>query len=101
MMYEGRAQKYGTQIVPDGRCYRLWDVDPDTTDELRAEWDVPPLQKQLERAEALSRNQPQPPMREAPPWLRKAIERWASAAGASSPESRCPPPKMSGGFLGE
>ena len=83
MMYEGRAQKYGTQFVPDGRRYRLWDVDPATTDEMRAEWDVPPLQTQLERADTMSRDLPQPPMGEAPYWLRKAIQRWADEAGES------------------
>lgn len=31
-MYSGKAQKFGTQIVPDGQRYRLWDVDPETTD---------------------------------------------------------------------
>jgi hypothetical protein len=32
LMYAGRPQRYGTNIVPDGVRYRLWDVDPDTTD---------------------------------------------------------------------
>jgi hypothetical protein len=81
MMYEGRPQRYGTQIVPDGRGYRLWDLDPTTTDEMRAEWNVPPLQTQLERAEAMSRSLPQPPMSEAPSWLKRAVERWANHPG--------------------
>lgn len=80
-MFEGRAQKYGTQFVPDGKGYRLWDVEPETTDEERRQWDVPPLAEQLQRAEDLSRCQPQPPMHDAPDWLRAAIERWRSADG--------------------
>jgi hypothetical protein len=35
-MYEGRRQKYGTQFVPDGVRYQLWDVEPATTDAERA-----------------------------------------------------------------
>jgi glycine oxidase len=31
-MYQGKPQKYGTQFVPDGKRWRLWDVDPTTTD---------------------------------------------------------------------
>jgi hypothetical protein len=75
-MYEGRPQKYGTQFVPDGERYRLWDVDPSTTDAERASWNVPPLGEQLRRADELSRSEPQPPMTDAPAWLKDAIERW-------------------------
>lgn len=75
-MYQGKPQKYGTQIVPDGARYRVWDVDPDTTDEERAAWDVPPLLEQLERAMNLTERTPQPPMEAAPPWLKAAVERW-------------------------
>src|SRR5215204_2573707 len=42
-MYQGKPQKYGTNYVFDGNRDRLWDVDPQTTDEERAAWDVPPL----------------------------------------------------------
>jgi hypothetical protein len=75
-MYQGKPQKYGTQIVPDGKRYRLWDVDPDTTDPERARWDVPPLAEQQKRAAALTKSTPQPPMEEAPQWLKEAIDRW-------------------------
>lgn len=68
-MYAGRPQRYGTQFVPDGIRYRLWDLDPATTDAERAEWDVPPLAEQLARAEAMTRTNPQPPMDGAPAWL--------------------------------
>ena len=49
-MYQGLPQKYGTQFVPDGNRYRLWDVDPATTDAERAAWDVPSLAEQERRA---------------------------------------------------
>jgi hypothetical protein len=75
-MYQGQPQKYGTQIVPDGERYRLWDVEPATTDAERAAWDVPPLAEQERRAEELTRRAAQPPMAEAPAWLREAIARW-------------------------
>ena len=42
-MYQGKPQIYGTNYVFDGFNDRLWDVDPATTDEERAAWDVPPL----------------------------------------------------------
>lgn len=75
-MYDGRPQRYGTQFVPDGVRFRLWDVDPATTDAQRAEWDVPPLAAQQRRAEELTRTEPQPPMDEAPAWLVAALRRW-------------------------
>ena len=76
LMYAGRAQKYGTNMVPDGVRVRLWDVDPATTDEERAAWDVPPLAEMQARAAAI--DEPMPPMDEAPDWLRAALERWKS-----------------------
>lgn len=78
-MYEGRAQKFGTQFVPDGERYRLWDVEPTTTDAERAQWDVPSLTEQHARAEEMTRTEPQPPLDLAPEWLRDAIERWRAA----------------------
>lgn len=77
-MYEGRQQKYGTQFVPDGERYRLWDVDPSTTDEDRVTWDVPSLAVQRNRAEEMTRSEPQPPMTQAPNWLKEAVRRWQS-----------------------
>ena len=79
-MYEGRPQRYGTQFVPDGRRYRLWDVEVATTDAERAAWDVPPLAAQLERAEEMTRTEPQPRMDDAPAWLRPALARWRAEA---------------------
>lgn len=75
-MFEGRPQRYGTQIVPDGTRHRLWDWEPATTDAERAAWDVPALAEQLRRADELTRTEPQPPLDEAPEWLQQAVARW-------------------------
>lgn len=75
-MYRGSRQKYGTQIVPDGTGYRVWDVDPETTDEERAVFGVPSLEELKRRAERLSTESPQPDFAHAPRWLLEAIERW-------------------------
>jgi hypothetical protein len=50
LMNQGRPQKYGTQYRGIGDRYELYEVDPTTTDEERAEWDVPPLAEALRRA---------------------------------------------------
>jgi hypothetical protein len=77
LMYQGRPQKYGTQFTTDGKSQRLWDVDPATTDEERAAWDVPPLAEQLRKAEQATRNHPPMPVGEdAPQWLKEAVKRW-------------------------
>ena len=78
-MYRGRPQRLGTQIVPDGRRYRVWDTDPSTTDRERATFDVPPLAEQRRRADEQSGACPQPPMDMAPEWLKAARVRWAEA----------------------
>jgi hypothetical protein len=76
LMYAGRPQHYGTNMVPDGVGYRLWDVDDKTTDDERAAWDVPPLAEMRQRAKDLSARAPQPPFDDAPAWLVAAIKRW-------------------------
>jgi hypothetical protein len=44
LMRLGRPQLYGTQFVPgDGGKPVRYAVDPNVTDEERAEWNVPPL----------------------------------------------------------
>ena len=53
LMHQGKPQKYGTQYRPEGGRFRLWEVDPATTDEERAEWGVPPLAEALRRAEEM------------------------------------------------
>ncbi len=60
LMNQGKPQKYGTQYTARGDGpYRLWDVDPTTTDEERAAWNVPPLAEALRRAEVLTRTRPE------------------------------------------
>lgn len=53
LMTLGKPQKFGTQYVQDSKSgkWELYSVDPATTDEERARYDVPPLaqtQKQLD-----------------------------------------------------
>jgi hypothetical protein len=56
LMNQGKPQKYGTQYTSrDDKPYRLWDVDPTTTNEERAAWDVPPLTEALQQAEEHTR----------------------------------------------
>lgn len=76
LMYQGKPQKYGTQIVPDGKRQRVWDVDPATSDAERAEQDVPTLAEMERRAEEVTRKEPMPPMDSAPEWLKAALLRW-------------------------
>jgi hypothetical protein len=76
LMYQGKPQKYGTQIVPDGKRQRVWDVEPGTSDAERAEWGVPSLAEMKRRAEEVTRNEPLPPMDTAPEWLKDALLRW-------------------------
>lgn len=76
LMYAGQPQKYGTNIVPDGVGWRLWDVDPATTDAERLVNDVPPLAEMQARAAAITA--PQPDMAGAPESLRKAMRRWGT-----------------------
>jgi hypothetical protein len=80
LMYQGKPQKYGTQYVWDGYRDRLWDVEPATTDDERAVWDVPPLAEQIQKAVDASRNRPPVPVPdEAPQWLKDALKRWGVA----------------------
>ena len=82
-MYQGKPQKYGTNYVYDGIRDRLWDVDPKTTDEERAKWDVPPLAEQLRKAQeanlyktAMSDSELKEFEANAPDWLRQALKKW-------------------------
>lgn len=75
LMYAELPQKYGTNIVPDGVGYRLWDVDPATTDAERLANDVPPLAEMQARAAAIT--DPQPDMAGAPRWLKRRLRRRA------------------------
>lgn len=52
LMHQGERQHFGTQyFAMAGGPLRLWEVDPTTTDDERARWDVPPLRDALERVE--------------------------------------------------
>jgi len=82
-MYQGKPQKYGTNYLYDGRGDRLWDVDPKTTDEERAAWDVPPIAEQIRKAEQanlhqvpMSQDELQEFETNAPEWFRKILRRW-------------------------
>jgi hypothetical protein len=87
-MYQGLPQKYGTQYVSDGKRQRLWEVDPSTTDEERAAWDVPPLEEQLRKAEEATRLHPQTPVPDdAPAWLKDALRRWQAAEAKEGEET--------------
>ena len=56
LMSQGHPQKYGTQyIIQEGR-WVLFAVDPATTDEQRARWNVPPLAQCLHKAEEMNQS---------------------------------------------
>lgn len=57
LMQQGRAQKYGTQYRTEAGTWTLWEVDPSTTDEERARWDVPRLDEAKRRAALLPRSE--------------------------------------------
>ncbi len=58
LMVQGKSQKYGTQYRSDSGRWELWQVDPNTTDAERAEWNVPPIAKALERTAEMNRTNP-------------------------------------------
>jgi len=58
LMTGNEPQKYGTQYHADGGRWALWPVDPATTDEERAAWDVPALATARERADDMTRLSP-------------------------------------------
>jgi hypothetical protein len=80
LMYQGKPQKYGLQYVPDGKRLRVWDINPDTTDEERAEWDVPPLSELYNNAAEASKriDMSKISMENKPQWLKDAVKRWNS-----------------------
>jgi hypothetical protein len=53
LMHQGQPQKYGTQYRAEAGAWTLWKVDPSTTDEERARWDVPTLEEAKRRAATL------------------------------------------------
>lgn len=76
LMYQGKPQKYGTQFVPDGKRWRLWDINQNSTDAERIANHVPSLQEQLKQAEHYTQELGQPPRENAPEWMKEALERW-------------------------
>jgi hypothetical protein len=50
LMNSGKPQLYGTQFVTRNGRWELYEVDPATTDEERARWNVPPLADAVKRA---------------------------------------------------
>ena len=58
LMNQGRPQKYGTQYRATAWNWVLWDVDPETTDEERSRWDVPPLAEAKRRATDFTPSEP-------------------------------------------
>ncbi|GIH59440.1 hypothetical protein [Microbispora siamensis] len=58
LLHRGLPQRYGTQYVDTGGRWRLYRVDPATTDEERIAWDVPPLADALRRAEEMNGERP-------------------------------------------
>jgi hypothetical protein len=77
LMYQGKPQTYGTQFVPDGKRWRLWDVESGTTDAERTAHHVPALQEQLKQAERYTQEGGFGIEKDkAPGWLGEALERW-------------------------
>jgi len=77
-MYQGKPQKYDANFVPDGKRWRLWDLDPTTTDDELAANHVPSLQEQLKQAERYTQKNAQSGIdkEKVPEWLKEALERW-------------------------
>lgn len=106
-MRQGKPQKYGTQYVAAGprwrvwtwgKRYRLWDVDPATTDAERAEWGVPPLAAAQDMAQKVGDLQaslrlgPTLASLEVPGlWVEVQDLSWARAAMPDSSEPRPEP----------
>lgn len=58
LVNQGRPQKYGTQYRARGDTWELSEVDPETTDAERAEWDVPSLAEAQRRADEMTASRP-------------------------------------------
>jgi len=101
LVHRGQRQKYGTQYRRWGVTRMLVEVDPATTDEERAEWDVRPLAEALARADGVIPPDPTEPVlvgsvevriyRTGPP---KVAERCPASAGGtgSGPQGGGPGP---------
>jgi hypothetical protein len=58
LMRQDRLQKYGTQYRAGEAGWELYPVDPETTDDERAAWDVPTLARARQQAEELTAARP-------------------------------------------
>jgi hypothetical protein len=78
LMYQGKPQKFGSQFVPDGVGLRLWDVDPDTTDKEREDWELPSLEEFRKKVNDMNEtfDISKIAMESKPQWLKDAIKRW-------------------------
>jgi hypothetical protein len=63
LMTGGLPQKYGTQYRYANGRWVLHQVDPTTSDQERARWDVPPLAEALRRADLMTCNARPRPLR--------------------------------------
>jgi TPR repeat protein len=80
LMYQGKPQKFGLQYVPDGVRLRIWNVAPETTDDERAEWDVPTLKELIDNVKNINErfDMSMINMETKPQWLKDAINKWNS-----------------------
>lgn len=78
LMYQGKPQKFGTQYVPEGVRLRMWDIDPQTTDQERADWELPTLRELVRNVDEVNKkfDFSNVKMETKPQWLRDAIKRW-------------------------
>lgn len=80
LMVQLYPQKYGTQCASDGVRLRLYDIDKQTSDEERAQWNVPAVSEQKGRLEQLNTQFAAWIQRDvqavAPVWLRTMRKRW-------------------------
>ncbi|GAA0368413.1 hypothetical protein [Bacillus horti] len=47
LIRQGKLLKYGNQVIPFGKVYRIPKIDPKTTDAEREDWDIPTLAELL------------------------------------------------------
>lgn len=67
LMFAGKPQLYGTQLIEDRGRWKVYDVDPAVSDAERAAWGLPPLAEAQARAAELNRTAPEKPAAPALP----------------------------------
>jgi hypothetical protein len=60
LMYDGKPQKWGTQLKKLDGVWVVWQVDPTITDAMREAWNVPPLAESQANAARMNARLPQP-----------------------------------------